>query len=59
MKSFIELELESKIIAENQNQNHHFEFFFEFALSERLRFVLFNHFGSNQSKVASVSFDRP
>ena len=50
-KFFIELELESKIIAENQN--HPFEFFFEFALSERLRFVLFNHFGSNPSKVAS------
>ena len=55
MKSFIELELESKIIAENQN--HPFEFFFEFALNERLRFVLFNHFGSNPSKVASGFFD--
>ena len=57
MNSFIELELESKIIAENQN--HPFEFFFEFALSERLRFFFFNHFGSNPSKVASIVFDRP
>ena len=56
MNFFIELGLESKIIAENQN--HPFEFFFEFALNERLRFFLFNHFGSNPSKVASVFIDR-
>ena len=56
MNFFIELELEIKIIAENQN--HPFEFFFEFALSERLRFFFFNHFGSNPSKVASVFIDR-